>query len=103
MEIPSRFDKRGLLEQLDNYKLIIQVNSELLEEDQLLKEQVRYEMGRIESQLDEMNTWENINEQTKYRYSLDEANRILDTLKNLIEQMLGDDDLYSEDSLQSLN
>ncbi len=100
MEIPSGFDKSELLRQLDNYKLIIEVNSELLEENPVLEEQVRCEMVMIERELGEMNMWEETHVQTKYRYSLDEANRILDALRNLIEQMLGDGDLSSDDSLE---
>jgi hypothetical protein len=92
MESPKRLEKSGLLERLDMYKLIIQVNSDLLEEDRLLGERILQKLGMIDSQVNEMNEWERVSDQPKYDYSLYEVNRTLAALKELIQQILGDDD-----------
>jgi hypothetical protein len=99
----KRLDKKSLLEQLDNYKLIFQVNSDLLEGDPLLREQIRRKLGMIDSQVNEMNASEQSNDQLKYDYSLDDANRILDALKELIEQMLGNGDIPIDENLENLD
>jgi hypothetical protein len=102
MERGKRLDKKSLLERLDNYKLIFQANSDLLEEDRLLGEQIRHKLGMIDSRVNELNIWDRANDQSNYDYSLDEANRILDALKELIEQMLGESSMLIDDNLENL-
>jgi hypothetical protein len=84
------------------YKLIIQVNSDLLEEDRLLGERILQKLGVIDSQVNEMNKWERVNDQPKYDYSLYEVNRTLAALKELIQQILGDDDGPIDNNLGNL-
>jgi hypothetical protein len=102
MERGKRLDKKDLLERLDNYKLIFQENSDLLEEDRLLRAQIRHKLGMIDSRVNELNIWDRANDQSNYDYSLDEASRLLDALKELIEQMLGDSSVLIDDDLENL-
>jgi hypothetical protein len=102
MERTERLDKKSLLERLDNYKLIFEVNSDLPEEDRLLREQINHKFWMIDSRLNELNILERANDQSNYDFSLDEANRILDALKELIEQLLGDNVIPIDDNFENL-
>lgn len=83
-------DRRYLEVQLANYKLILEVNSDLLVNNQPLRDQIRNCMGMLESCLGEMDKGEG-NNPTKYNNSLSEANKALEEIKALIKRMLNQD------------
>jgi hypothetical protein len=94
------FDQNHLLVQLQNFKLILQVNSELLENNQDLRELISQAMVMLESHLNELDKWGR-NDPTHYNTSLDQANKILEEIKFLIGRMLNQDTLPHNDSLQN--
>ena len=95
----NSFDKKDLLVQLENCKLILEVNSDLLENNQPLRAQIRHCMRMLDSYLEELDKGEG-NDQIKYNSSLYEANKRLKEIKLLIEGMLNRDSI-PQDSLQN--
>jgi hypothetical protein len=93
------FDQNHLLVQLENFKLILQVNSELVENDQSLRESMSYAIEMLERHLNELDKWER-NEPTQYNTSLDQANKILEELKFLLKRLFNQDNTPGNDSLQ---
>ena len=79
--------KKNLQLQLDSFELILEANTELLENDQHLSEQINHWLGILERYLDELDK-EEANDQIQYNPSLEEADKILDEIKFLIQRML---------------
>lgn len=96
----NSFDKKNLVVQLENCKLILEVNSELLENDTYLEEQISSSIGMLVSHLEQLDNGEG-NDPIKYNRSLYEANKILKEIKVLIERMLLRDAFPLDDSLQN--
>ena len=88
MNTANKLNKKSLVTQLENYKVVFHANQHLLEEDRLLKEHVSHRMVMLESTLVELEVWERANNQREYDQSLDRANRILHGIKLLAEYML---------------
>jgi hypothetical protein len=99
MDISNGSDKRSLLLELENYKKIFQEKSDLLEKDRLLSEHILHKIWMIENRVIEMNMAERIEDETKYHHELGEATRILDALKQLIQEVLGGDDFNFDKGL----
>lgn len=93
------FDQDHLLVQHENFKLILQVNSELLENDQDLRELISHAMAALEGYLNELDKWGR-SDPNNYNTSLDRANKILEEIKFLIERMLNQDTSPHNGSLQ---
>ena len=87
-------DKRSVLSQLKNYKLIVDINSDLLDDDRLLRQQIIHRIGMLESCLNEMEMWERTKDITKYNQSLDQASKLLEGISTLINQMLDNDGYF---------
>ena len=88
MSALNDLDKNSLLLQAMNYETFLELNSQILEKDRLLKEQVALRMGMLQSTLAELDMFERTDHQTEYEQSLDRANRIQQGVKVLIEYML---------------
>ena len=97
MPTSMQFDKRGLQIQLDICKLVFDGDTDLLVEDRLLKEQICHRMMMLESCLRELELWEKRNDPIRYDQSLDQANKILEGIGGLIEQMLDTEARQSSD------
>ena len=94
------FDKNHLLVQLENFKLILKVNSDSIENDQDLRERISHSMWMLESHLNELERGDG-NNPIQYNTSLDKANKIVEEIKLLIERMLNVDTTPPSNSLQN--
>jgi len=91
MSEPIRLEKRGVLIQLEIYKLVLKAYQPLFERDILLKEQISRKMGMLESHINELNCWERKQNQIEYDHSLDQANAAIQGIDDLIKQTLNQD------------
>lgn len=66
-------------------------------DDRLLNEQICRRMMMLESCLRELELWEKRNDPIRYDQSLDQANKILEGIGGLIEQMLDTEARQSSD------
>ncbi len=87
----TTLDRRSLLIQLENYRLVFDVNSHLFEHDRLLREQICHRFGMLEIQVSEMELGERTTDKQKYEQALAQANHILFGIKSLIDQVLDHD------------
>ena len=88
MNTPNRLDKRSLEMQLENYKIIMEANSDLFEKDLLLKEHISHKMSMFESYTNELGYWGRKMDRIKYDQLLDQANKVLEEISLLIMQTL---------------
>jgi hypothetical protein len=102
MDTSNQLDKRDLLLNMENYKIILQVNSHLLEEDRLLNEHIHHRMSMMESTVSDLEMWERKRNRTEYDQSLERANRILQGIKVLIDHLLNPDNVPCDGEFQSL-
>jgi hypothetical protein len=81
-------DKINLFVQLDNYKLITEMNDHLFVDHPLAKEQLAREFERLDGYLDDVDRWELQGECVKYQHAIVEAKAALDTIRSLINEIL---------------
>ena len=81
-------DRMNLLLQLDNYKLIAEMNDHLFVDDPLVKEQLTLEFERLENYLDEVERWEGQGECAKYNHAIVEPKTTIDYIRVLISEIL---------------
>ncbi len=87
-----RLDRRDLLVQLENYRLILDANADSLAGDPLLGEKLDYYLGMLNGHLDQLDRWEQTNDSTNYEISIDQASRLLLEIRGFVVKMLGDQD-----------
>jgi hypothetical protein len=92
-----RPDRKDLLMQLENYRLILDVNADLLASDPLLGEKIDYTLGMLNGHLDQLNRWEQTGDSTNYEFSIDQASRLLLEIRGFVVKMLGDQEPSSTD------
>ena len=102
MDTSNQLDKRSLLMQLENYKIILEANSHLFEEDRLLTEHIHHRMSMIESTISDLEMWERKKDSPEYDQTLDRANTILQGIRVLIEHMLNPGSVPCDGEFQSL-
>jgi hypothetical protein len=102
MDTSNRLDKRNLLVHLENYKIILQVNADLLEEDRLLNEHIHHRISMMESTVSDLEMWERKKDSPEYAQALDRANRILQGIRVLIEHLINADNVPCDGEFQSL-
>ena len=83
----SGFHKKNLELQLESFKMVLEANTYLLENDQHLSDQINHWLGILESDFDELDKEEE-NDQIQDNPSLEEADKILEEIKFLIQRML---------------
>jgi hypothetical protein len=101
MDTPDRLDKRGLLSQIENFKLIFQMNSEELEKNPPLREDIRQRMAELESCVKELDILERSHDAITFNQILDQANHLLLVMKGLMRQLFAQDTFPFDDDLQS--
>ena len=95
----EKLDKRSLLVQLENCKLIFQVNEDLFETDQILREKIIQRIAMLEGSIEQLDQGEALRNSLEYNHLLDQANHILHVIKDLIERFL-DQDTSTDDNSQ---
>lgn len=87
-----RPDRKDLLVQLENYRLILDANADILAGDPLLGEKINYYLGMLNGHLDQLDRWEQTNDSTNYEISIDQASHLLLEIRGFVVKMLGDQD-----------
>lgn len=101
MNTSDRLDKRSLLTQLENFRLIFQANSEDLEKHQHLKAEISQRMGDLETCIKELDILEGSHDTITFNQVLDQANRLVLGMKGLMAQLFAQDTFPFDDNLQS--
>ena len=92
-----RPDRKDLLVQLENYRLILDVNADILADDPLLEEKIDYYLGMLNGHLDQLDRWEQTSDSTNYEISIDQASRLLFEIKGFDVKLLDDQEPSSPD------
>ena len=100
MDKPNGLDRRSLQTELENCKLIAEVNLELLDRDWFTQEQLAKELGLAQSYINESYQWEELGDQTKSHYALTEANIIILEIRSVIKHTLYQDTFLDDSNLQ---
>ena len=101
MDKPNGLDRRSLQTQLEGFKLIAQVNQELLDRHGFTLEQLSYELGSAQNYINESYQWEELGDQTKSHYALTDANIIILGIGVVVKRTL-DQDTFIDDSYLQL-
>lgn len=87
-----RPDRKDLLVQLENYRLILDANADILANDPLLGEKFDYYLGMVNGHLDQLDRWEQTNDSINYEISIDQASQLLLEIRGFVVKMLGEPD-----------
>jgi hypothetical protein len=99
MNKPNGLDRKSLQTQLENCKLITEVNKELLGENLFTKEEVFGKMELAQNYINESRQWEELGNQINSHLALTTANIIIVEISAVIKHILYQD-TSSDDSLQ---
>src|SRR6266498_1560544 len=97
---PNRLDKKSLQTQLENYKLIAEVNADLIDESLFAKEELAKNLELAQSYINESCQWEKIGDPTKYDDALSNAKIIIMEITAVIKRMLNQDILLDNSNLE---
>lgn len=100
MDKPDGLDRNGLQTQLDNYKLISEVNLELLEQYQFTKGELPGKLELAQSYINQSRAWEKLGDQSKCHDALASANLILVEVGAVIKLVLNQVVSSDESDLQ---
>jgi len=85
---PNGLDRNSLQIQLENYKLITEVNLELLDEYQVTQGELPGKLELVQSYINQSREWEELGDQTKSHAALTSANLIIVELGAVIKLVL---------------
>jgi hypothetical protein len=94
---PNGLDRKSLQTQLENCKLITEVNKELLDENLFIKEELPRKLELAQIYINEARKWEELGNQIKSHDALTTANIIIIELSAVIKHILYQD-TFSDDS-----
>ena len=97
---PNGLDRRSLQTQLDDCKLLAEVNQELFHRKGFSQEQFANELGSAQSYLNEAYQWEELGDHTKSHDALTDANIIIVGTTVLIKRILYQDSFLDDSNLQ---
>ena len=97
MDKPNGLDRRSLQTQLEDFKLIAQVNQGWFDRNGFTQEQISHELGSAQNYINESYRWEELGDQTKSHYALTDANTIILGIGVVFKRML-DEDTFIDDS-----
>ena len=93
---PNGLDRKSLQTQLENCKLIAEVNQELLDKNLFTKEELPGKLELAQSYINESHQWEESGDQVKSHDALTTANTIIveisAVIKNILYQETSSDD-----------
>lgn len=84
-----RPDRKDLLMQLENYKMILDANADLFAADPLLGEKIAYYLRMLNGHLDQLDRWERTSDAANYDFSIDQARHLLLEIRGFVVKMLG--------------
>ena len=88
MDKPNGLDRNCLQTQLENYKLIAEVNTELLDENLFTEEEFLGKLELAQRYLNESYQWEELGDQTKSHETLSNAHEIIVKVGTVIKHLL---------------
>lgn len=88
---PNGLDKKSLQIQLENYKLIAEVNADWVDENLLTKEKLAKNLELAQSYINESCQWEKFGDHSKYDDALCNASIIMMKISAVIRCMLDQD------------
>ena len=97
---PNGLDRKRLQTQLENCKLIAEVNQEMLDNCLFTKEELPEKLELAQSFLNGSRQWEELGDQTKSHDSLTTANIIIIEISAVIKHMLYHDTSSDDSSLR---
>jgi hypothetical protein len=101
MNNANSLDRKNLQIQLDNYKLIVEVNTDLEEESLFDKDGLAKKIELAQSYLDDADEWGKLDDQTKTYDALSNANIIILEIRAVIRHLLNPDFLLDDNDLLS--
>lgn len=93
-------DWKSLQTQLENYKLIVEVNPELFDKNLFTKKELPRNLELAQSYINESHQWEELDDQTKSQYALTNANIIVVEIGAVIKHILYRDTFLDDSNLQ---
>jgi hypothetical protein len=101
MHKPNGLDRKSLQTQLENYKLIVDVNTDLEEESLFATDGLAKKIELAQTYLNDADEWGKRGEQTKYYEALSNANIIIVEISVAIGHLLNQDNRSDDNNLQS--
>jgi hypothetical protein len=101
---PNGLDRKNLQTQLENYKLIAEVNTELLDKNLFTKEELPGKLELAQSYINESHQWEGLGDQDRSHEALSTANLIIVEISAVVKHILyqatfsDDSSLYGDQS-----
>ena len=100
MDKPNGLDRKSLQTQLENYKLIADVNAELFDANSCTKEGFLGELELAQRYMDEAHQWELLGDQTKSHETLCNANITIAKAGAVIKHLLYQDPFLDDSNFQ---
>jgi hypothetical protein len=100
MDKPNGLDRNCLQTQLANYKLIAEVNTELLEENLFTEKEFLGKLELAQRYLNESHRWEELGDRMKSNETLNNANMIIVKVGTVIKRLLYQDSFLDDSNLQ---
>ena len=100
MDKPNGLDRKCLQTQLENYKLIAEVNTELLDENLFTEAEFLEKLELAQRYLNESHKWEELGDQTKSHETLSNAQEIIVKVGTVIKHLLYQDSFLDDSNLQ---
>lgn len=100
MDKPNGLDRKGLQTQLETYKLLAEVNTDLLDENLFAKAEFLGKLELAQRYIDESRQWEELGDQTKSHVTLSNANIIIVEAGAVIKCLLYQDPFWDDSNLE---
>ena len=97
---PFSLDRRSLQTQLENCKLIAEVNKEVLDKNLFTKEELSEKLELAQNYINEARQWEELGDQNNCNESLTTASIIIVEISAVIKHVLYQDASLDDGSLQ---
>lgn len=94
------FDRKSLQTQLENYKLIVDVNTDLEDDSLFTKEGLTQELELAQSYLNDSDAWGKLGDWTKSYDALSNANLIIVDISAVLKHILKQDPSSDDSDLQ---
>jgi hypothetical protein len=93
------FDRKSLQTQLENYKLIVDVNTDLEDDSLFTKEELTQELELAQSYLNDSDAWGKLGDWTKSYDALSNANMIIVEVGSEITRILAENTSQDDSDL----
>ena len=100
MHKPNGLDRKSLETQLENYKVIAEVNPEVIDKNLFTKAELSRNLELAQSYIIESHRWEELGDQTKSHYALTNANIAILEISAVIKYILYQDTFWNDSYLQ---